>query len=261
MLFYSDQNSPRLTYILDLISNEIFNEPFILISDKDAFISYTGTKLNYSNEKLSGNEFFIKPHGLLFETDIHQQKINRIDFLNKPAFFETSGDYPFDIFAASFFLVSRYEEYLYFQPDKYGRFPHQDSLAFKENFLDFPLINYWLGDFKTTLRQKFPDIIFRMKDFKFIPTYDIDIAYSYKYKGLKRNLGGFFMSTIKGQWFNLLDRWDVLFNKKRIPLIPMNGWIHCTFIAEHGRIIFFFLRKNKLESIKIFLLRNPNCNR
>ena len=29
MLFYSEHTSPRLDYMLDLISNEIFNEPFI----------------------------------------------------------------------------------------------------------------------------------------------------------------------------------------------------------------------------------------
>src|ERR1700681_688068 len=153
MLFYSDHKSPRLDYILDLISNEIFIEPFIQTSDKSAFISYSGIKLNYSPERFSGKEFFIQPHGLLFETDIRDQQINRFDFSGRPAFFKTTGDFPFDIFASVFFLVSRYEEYLSFQPDKYGRFPHQASLAFKENFLDFPLVNYWLEDFKKTLSQ------------------------------------------------------------------------------------------------------------
>src|ERR1700722_18154685 len=244
MLFYSNQNSPRLSYILELISNEIFIEPFTLISDKDAFISYSGTKLNYSDERLSGNEFFIKNQELLFETGIHQQQIKRIDYLGKPAFFETTGDYPFDVFAASFFLVSRYEEYLSFQPDKYGRFPHQDSLAFKENFLDFPLINYWLEDFKIVLHQKFSDIIFRMKDFKFIPTYDIDIAYSYKHKGLKRNLGGFFMSIFKGQWLSLLDRWDVLFNKKKDPFDSYE-WLDSLHLYCRTRAYYFFLLAKK----------------
>jgi hypothetical protein len=65
---------------LDLISNEIFNEPFILISDKDAFISYTGTKLNYSAERLSGNEFYIKHHELLFETDTANSKLTGLIF-------------------------------------------------------------------------------------------------------------------------------------------------------------------------------------
>jgi hypothetical protein len=248
MLFYSDYNSPRLNYILDLISNEIFNEPFIQIADKDAFISYTGAKLNYSPERLSDNELFINHHGLLSESDICEQQINLINYLGKPAFFETTGDYPFDIFAASFYLVSRYEEYHSFLPDKYGRFPHKDSLAFKENFLDFPLINYWLEDFKIVLRHKFPDIIFRMKDFKFVPTYDIDIAYSFKYKGLKRNLGGFFRSVIKGEWFNLLDRWDVLFNKKKDPFDSYE-WLDSLHLYCRTRAYYFFLLAKKQVGI------------
>src|ERR1700682_3570154 len=112
MLFYSDHSSPRLIYILDLISNEIFNEPFSLTSDKEVFIAHLGAKLNYSDERLSEDEFFIRQHGLLSETAIREQPIIRFDFSGKPAFFRTTGDFPFDIFAAAFFLVSRYEEYL-----------------------------------------------------------------------------------------------------------------------------------------------------
>ena len=155
MLFYSVHKSPRLDYVLDLVSNEIFNEPFIQTSDRSVYLSYTGAKLNYSSERISETEFYLFPHQLLFETDISEQQIDRFDIFGRPAFFQTEGDFPFDIFAAVFFLVSRYEEYLLFQPDKYGRFPHQASLAFKENFLDFPLINYWLDDFKKSWAGNF----------------------------------------------------------------------------------------------------------
>ena len=244
MLFYSDYSSPRLKYILGLISDEILNESFTLTLDKEAFKTYVGAKLNYSDARLSENEFFIEHHSLLRETGICEQQINRTDISGRPAFFQTSGDFPFDIFAASFFLVSRYEEYLSFQPDKFGRFPHTASLAFKENFLDFPLINYWLEDFKVALRQKFPDLIFRMKDFKFIPTYDIDIAYSYKHKGLKRNLGGFFRSVITGQWAYLLDRWDVLFNKKKDPFDSYE-WLDSLHLYCRTRAYYFFLLAKK----------------
>lgn len=244
MLFYSDYNSPRLKYILDLISDEIFNESFTLTSDREAFKSYVGAKLNYSDASLSENEFFVKQHGLLGETGICEQQINRTDISGRPAFFKTTGDFPFDIFSASFFLVSRYEEYLSFQPDKFGRFPHTASLAFKESFLDFPLINYWLEDFKVALRQKFPDLTFRMKDFKFIPTYDIDIAYSYKYKGLNRNLGGFLRSVFTGQWAYLLDRWDVLFNKKKDPFDSYE-WLDSLHLYCRTRAYYFFLLAKK----------------
>ena len=179
---------------------------------------------------------------------IYKQQIERFDIFGRPAFFKTEGDFPFDIFAAAFFLVSRYEEYLLFQPDKYGRFPHQASLAFRENFLDFPIINYWLDDFKKSLGRKFPELIFRMKDFKFIPSYDIDIAYSYKLKGLKRNMGGFYRSLLKGQWAYLLDRWDVLFNKKQDPFDSYE-WLDSLHLYCRTRAYYFFLVAEKQKGV------------
>ncbi len=81
MLFYSDYNSPRLTYILDLISSEIFNEPFTLVSDKEAFKSYVATKLNYSDAAAyPRTNFIVHPHGLLFETGIWELHINRVGY-------------------------------------------------------------------------------------------------------------------------------------------------------------------------------------
>jgi hypothetical protein len=240
MLFYSTHDSPRLTYILELVSNEIFNEPFTLVSDEDFFISAGGSKFNYSEKRLTPGEFYIRPHGLLFETGIREVPVSMVSCSGKPAFFETSGDFPFDIFSAAFYLVSRYEEYLPFHPDKYGRFPHEASLAYKENFLNLPLVNYWLEDLKKALRVKFPNLSFRMKDFKFIPSYDIDIAYSYKNKGLIRNLGGFLKSVVKREWKYFLDRWDVLFNKKKDPFDSYE-WLDSLHLYCRTRAYYFFL--------------------
>jgi hypothetical protein len=248
MLFYSEFVSPRLNYMLDLISSEIFNEPVVQVSDKEAFIIYAGPKLNYSSERLSEKEFYILPHNLLFETGICEQLINRFDVSGKAAFFQTTGDFAFDLFAAAFYLVSRYEEYFSFQPDKYGRFPYECSLAYKEDFLDFPLINYWLEDFKSALRAKFPDLIFRMKDFKFIPSYDIDMAYSYKHKGLIRNLGGFCRSVLKREWSYLLDRWDVLFYKKKDPFDSYE-WLDSLHLYCRTRAYYFFLLAKKQSGV------------
>ena len=75
------------------------------------------------------------------------------------AFFKSEGDYPFDIFSAVFYLLSRYEEYLPHKKDMYGRYAHENSLAFKEGFLNLPLINIWLEDFKNVLKKKFPSLI------------------------------------------------------------------------------------------------------
>src|SRR5664279_5764046 len=114
MLFYRAHSSPRLDYVLDLVSNEIFNEPFLQTRDLSVYRSYTGAKLNYSSERISETEFFLLPHQLLFETGVSEQPIKVFEIFGRPAFFRTNGDFPFDIFAAVFFLVRRYEEYLFF---------------------------------------------------------------------------------------------------------------------------------------------------
>jgi len=93
---------------------------------------------------------------------------------------------------------------------------------------------------KNALRVKFPNLNFRMKDFKFIPSYDIDIAYSYKYKGFKRNLGGFYKSVVKREWKYFLDRWDVLFNKKKDPFDSYE-WLDSLHLYCRTRAYYFFL--------------------
>ena len=108
MLFYSEHTSPRLVYILDLIGNEILSEPIRLISDRGAYKNYSEPKINYSSDRISGEEYFIRPHPLIFETGIREQSITCFDFNGRPAFFKTDGDFPFDLFSAAFYLLSRY---------------------------------------------------------------------------------------------------------------------------------------------------------
>jgi hypothetical protein len=90
--------------------------------------------------------------------------------------------------------LSRYEEYLPYEKDEYGRYPASQSIAFRENFLNSPLINIWLFHFGQALINHFPGLQLRKSNFRFLPTYDIDIAFSYKHKGWFRNLGGFIKS-------------------------------------------------------------------
>jgi len=248
MLFYSEQHSARLNYILDLVGKEIFFDPIQRITDKEQFLKYSGPKINYSGSRQSDAEFFIQSDSLLFETGIKPREISCFDFEGKKAFFQTEEGYAFDIFAAIFYLVSRYEEYLEFLPDQYGRFPHQASLAFREQFLDLPLVNYWLADLKLALKKKFPELIFSLKDFKFIPSYDIDIAYSYKLKGLKRNLGGFCRDFIFGRWSYLPERWDVLFNKKKDPFDAYE-WLDSLHLYCRTRAYYFFLLAEKQAGV------------
>lgn len=217
MIVYVNKITPRLLYITDFIGKEIRERPFELTTDIEVFRNYIGEKINYSAQRISENDFYLQPHSLLFENNIQPQLPRCFEIDGNKVFFKTDGDHPFDIFAATFYLLSRYEEYLPHQKDMYGRFAHENSLAFKENYLHLPLINIWLKNFTNTLKRKFPSFTIHNSRFTFLPTYDIDEAYAYKYKRWIRTFGGAVKSMVNGQWSMANGRTKVLFGNKKDP--------------------------------------------
>jgi hypothetical protein len=195
LLIYSHTSSSRLQYICDFIFQEQLGVRYKFTIDSEAFRTHDGPKLNYSDRKLSSNELQVVPHTLLFEKNIREQAIDCFEWNNSIAFFKSeSDDVGFDIFAASFYLLTRYEEYLPHTKDEYGRFPHAASLAYRVGFLNKPLVQIWIAALAKKMQTVFPEIGFKHPSFRFIPTYDIDIAYSFKGKGWLRNVGGFLKS-------------------------------------------------------------------
>ena len=244
LLLHSKSITPRLQYIVNFFSQELFDEPIALTSSKPFYVNYDGPKINYHFQELCDNEFLISPVPLLFETDIRPQDTSCFEINFHKAFFQTTGDMHFDIFAATFYLLSRYEEYLPHENDVHGRFSHVGSLAFREDFLHQPLVNIWLQEFKIALASKFPELEFRGKQFANVITYDVDIAYSYKYKGLMRNLGGTVRSILNGEWKLVRERWQVLFNLKKDPFDCFE-WLDALHLYCRIKPYYFFLLARK----------------
>ena len=141
ILVYSHKITPRLTYIFRQIFIRILELPVNFTSTIEKFVSHSGPKISYTHQPL-GKEFFIASHDLLFQQGIQEVEVEVSNWSGTPAFFKLSKDsqLPFDIFAASFYLMSRYEEFLPHIKDELGSFlPHQ-SLAAKNNFSKFPKI-------------------------------------------------------------------------------------------------------------------------
>ena len=245
MILFTENITSRLQYVCEFVGNEIFNNPIQPTTDRSAYLSSNEPKINYSKTRLTPGELHLVPHSLLFENDIKQQQIQcRTSNGNKVFFTTADGDFPFDIFAASFYLLSRYEEYLPHQKDEYGRFSHKESLAFREGFLHLPLVNLWIEDFKISLRDKFKGLQFHRKTFKFIPTYDIDIAWKYKHKGWWRSIGGCLSSAAKGKWSELGERISVLRNNQKDPFEAYE-WLDALHLYCRMKPYYFFLLAEK----------------
>lgn len=244
MILFSHTNTPRLKYIADFIGKEVSGQPINITTDPVAFQEYRGPRINYSNERITSDEFWIKPHSLLFENTIQPQSIDCFEWNDCKAFFKSEGDLPFDIFAATFYLLSRYEEYLPYKEDEYGRYAYQNSLAYREGFLSQPLVNIWLKYFKQLIKEKFPSFTVHHSAFTFLPTYDIDMAWSYKHKGSWRNFAGMSRSFLKGNWKQLKERMAVLRGKQKDPF-DAYGWLNHLHEQYKLKPYYFFLMARK----------------
>lgn len=239
---YTHKTTARLEYILKFIFNDIYNTEYQVTTDKDSFIKLNLPKINYSSEIIK-DSFQVEPVELLFETDILQKKICVNLWNNQKVFFQANtGDLPFDIFAASFYLISRYEEYLPFSADQHGRFEANQSLAYKNGFLYDPIVDQWACMLAGLLNQKFPNFKTCKREFKFIPTIDIDNAYAYLYKGTVRTIGAAMRDLFKLDINENVKRFQALAGEKD----PFDTYSYIDSLhAQYGvSPVWFFLAGN-----------------
>lgn len=237
LLIYTPQSTSRLQYICKFIFEEILRTSYSLTIDETNFDKYDGNKINYSYKEFN-NSFQIAPHGLLFQNGIKPQQIDCFKEIDFAIFFKTNmGNYPFDIFSAVFYLLSRYEEYLPHEKDMYGRYAHENSIAYKEGFLKTPLVNIWINDFASILQKRYTNLNLQPSTFNYIPTYDIDMAWSYKEKGFLSNIGGFLKKPSIG-------RLHTLFGKNDDPF-DSYGFLDELHAQQHLKPLYFFLVAQK----------------
>ncbi|WP_299519346.1 polysaccharide deacetylase family protein [Winogradskyella sp.] len=218
LLVYTHKITPRLKYTFKHICKRILNIEVGFTSKVEDFIAHNSLKMSYTKKPLS-SEFFVRSNNLLFEQGLSDIDITVQQWDETKGFFPTGerSDLPFDIFAASFYLLSRYEEYLPHVKDDYGRFMAQESLAYKHRFLNQPIVDIWAFKLQDVLKKRFPDFIFSERSFKLQPIIDVPMAYYFRKKGLLRTIGGTLSDIGRFKLRQLYQRYSVLMGFKRDP--------------------------------------------
>ena len=241
LLVYTHKITPRLSYIFKHFFVRILQIPVSFTTRVDEFVAHNGPKITYAKQPLA-SEFFIRSHDLLFEQGINDIDISILKWDNTPCFFPAgeASSIPFDVFAASFYLISRYEEYLPHVQDYHERFPSEESIAFKNGFLEQPVIDIWAFKFLTLLKEKFPKYDYKERNFEMISTIDVDTAYAYKHKGIVRTIGGFLKDMVSFRFINLWNRSLTILNFKKDPFNTFSEII--SIKKEYNvKTLFFFL--------------------
>lgn len=248
LLVYTHKITHRNKYIFNLMFKDMLGIDFNLTTNAEELKRHDGPKLSYTHNPI-GDELFFISRSLLFETGINEQNISVFEYDTHTVFFATgkASVFPFDVFAASFYLVSRYEEYLPHIRDVHDRFDAKDSLAFMNGFLEKPVVNIWALLVKKSIQEKYPNIIFPEKKFEFISTLDIDNAYAYREKGFTRSVGGYLKSISTGNFSEIAERTRVLLGLEKDPYDTYEYQLE-------------ILKKYKFKSIYFFLLGDYGPN-
>lgn len=240
LLIYTHKISKRFGYVMKHIFTRMLGIEVSYTTKVEDFIKHSGPKITYTKQPLQ-NEFFIRSNDLLFEQGINDIHIKISDWDGVPCFFEAGegSSIPFDIFSASFYLLSRYEEYLPHVKDDLGRFPPKISLAFQKEFLEQPVIDLWVKRLLENLVERFPDLIFKPNKYRFTSIINVTTSHSYALKGFSRNIAGFFLDLSKFRIRALAKRVSVWLNLKKDPYDNFNELleIHKKFRV---RTMFFF---------------------
>ncbi|MBK8500556.1 MAG: hypothetical protein IPL52_17480 [Flavobacteriales bacterium] len=185
----------------------------------ESVVAGDGPLLIYGRASVPG-AFHISPCGWLSEKGVGPID-PEVAFLNDlpTIFLSEDGHLPFDPFAASFFLLSRYEEWLPIQRDPHGRPVTAVLHAARHGYLDRPVVDEWALQLAAAWRAFDPRVPEPQRKYKQVITVDLDNGLKYGGRPLWRLMGSCARDLVRGEWADLGERMRVLSGQAPDPFL------------------------------------------
>jgi len=246
ILVYTHKITARVNFIFRHIFNNLLQTDVKFTTKIEEFIAYNGGKFSYTPQAL-GDEFHIQSHPLLYQQGIKSNEIKVGKWHDVPIFFEVpDSDIPFDLFAASFYLLSRYEEYLPAQMDEHGRYDYKNSLLTQQKVLMQPLVEIWTDKLKLTLQHRFESLEFPERKFYFEPLINVSMARLYKHKALWRYFFGSINDFFHFRFRSFILRNQVYLSGKKDPYDTFDELLRLKKKYKHPLTFFHLLSSYSL---------------
>ena len=244
---YTEHKSQRLQYVVEHIFQHMLGVMYTLTDNQKDFLQAKSVQINYSSTDLKAG-IQIVPSGLLFETKIQPQKNfspSKWDDLFC-FFYSGHGEIPFDLFSASFYLLTRYEEYFPIQLDEHQRYDPKESLAMLYDFLEIPLIDLWVQKLRQLLisSNHLNEVEFPMREFRIIHTVDVDHPYLYRNKGILIHLWGMIKDLASKNYSALYERLRTVFHLQPDPYLQALIQMHNHLKTRNAKYILFVFTGN-----------------
>jgi hypothetical protein len=212
-----------------------------------------GIQLQYGGEKPEGSSsvLWIPDAGLLSATGAESIGLKWSDASRTPGRIrlpfgvqdEGKDEVESDWLSWVFWMASRMEEYERENEasrDSFGRFKGTDSLAYKEGWLQHPILEKCVRSWAKQFAPNFPlPLGYRVQ-----ATIDVDSAFAYRHKGLKLTVGASLNDLIRGRWARFFERPGVMFGLRQDPYDTYE-WLEEVHSNAGLRAQYFFLLANR----------------
>lgn len=167
---------------------------------------------------------------------------------------------PIDIFGSAFFMLTRYEEGVSRERDQHDRFPARASVAYREGFLDRPIVDEYVEVLWACVKHLWPRLRRReRKAGKFI-TCDVDWPYEPVRRSIWKTARASVSAVKNGRGIQCAGRkWLDLYTHlaggvSRDPYRSAIDWIMKCNEAIGNRVAFFFIvkRTHELDGVADF---------
>lgn len=243
LLIYTPRLTNRIGYTLNVIFKHMLRTEFSISTDEQYFETYEGAKLCYGPQRV-GDGVWVKSCGLLTSTSIEDQEPRAVQCDGQWTLYPVHGrglDFGFDLLAATFFMVSRYEEYLPHSEDEHGRFVSAQSVAVQEGFVEQPVVDQWAAMLRDKLLERYPDMNMPQRNYHFVQTVDIDAAWCYLHKGVFRTVTGWLRDLFgRRDSTEVRRRLRVLTKKEADPYDTFDYILEQTKMRAPGAFLIFF---------------------
>jgi hypothetical protein len=189
IIIYAPKISVRLQYVLEFMFSDVLHVPYKLVrEEQDLQQGFFHVRYEYGQAKN------VCSSNLLFEENVQAQAVKKSALPELPIIFANDSAFGFDIFAAVFYVLSRYEEYLPHTLDEYGRYDYRQSIVNDLCGLRHAIVNRWIWYFYACLQKQF-DLPNTNAQSSVLHTYDVDMAFAIHARSKAFVLGSIAKST------------------------------------------------------------------
>ncbi len=240
LLVYAPQISSRLQYTFKVVLQNWCGWRIRFTLSREEYNACEEAKIAYvpAKEALDGDW---KAHSLLFEEGLDKEYYETNQSFKSlfPGGVEASQS--IDWFAAIFFNISRYEEWVNPHRDEYGRYEPQESVLHKQGLLSRPIVDEWVNALQAYLINLYPSLAATVFKRKYQSAFSIDVDRPFLYRGrsLGNRLAVFGKAALEGRWTDLTQHLYVWLKREKDPYDQFDAMVYHAQLEGYSPIYFF----------------------